>query len=317
MHDDNKPGQKGEQVDPTSVGPNQNDKDDQGDEKKRRRRKRKRRNKDNGCGDDDDKTATTTTSALLKPAPTTIDEQRASECDRTVFVEGIPYDATEQDLRDFFVTHGNLLDIVECRLPVWQDSGRLRGYGHVVFGSLDSHQKAVQELSGKYLRNRFLSIQPARRPRDPTAEEDETGAAAGHGKQLLSEPSKTILLNNLSYEATEQDIQTVLEKFGTIVPGGVRVVRNSVNHKQSKGFAYVEFDDMVAATAVMQNRIVILNRPCRTDYDHGRVRGSFRTATGQLWQKEYGGTNKPTLHSEHQTGAKRQRQSRRQEQTQD
>jgi hypothetical protein len=37
--------------------------------------------------------------------------------------------------------------------------------------------------------------------------------------------------------------------------------------------------------------IQIKGRHCRLDYDHGRVRGSFRTADRKLWQKEYGSNN--------------------------
>ena len=253
-------------------------------EKKKRRRKRKRRKK-NPEEEEDTKESTDVSLAAEGEQPL---DQRAAECDRTVFVEGIPYTATPDDLRGFFEEH-NLRDILDCRLPVWQDTGRLRGYGHVVFASTESQRTAVSELSGKYLQNRYLTIQAARRPRDPST-----------GNAVHSEPSKTILLNNVSYDATEEDIQTVLEQYGKIVNGGVRVVRNSVTH-QSKGFCYVEFEDIAAAKAAVQSRIIILDRPCRTDYDHGRMKGSFRTATGRLWQKEYG---KPSNYG------KRQRQSR-------
>ena len=251
-------------------------------EKKKRKRKRKRRKKNPEDDDDDEDPKDSAIETVEQPL-----DPRVAECDRTVFVEGIPYTATPDDVRGFFAEH-KLHDITDCRLPVWQDTGRLRGYGHVVFASIESQQTAVSELSGRYLQNRYLTIQAARRPRDPSSNE------------VHSEPSKTILLNNLSYDATEEDIQAVLEQYGTIVSGGVRVVRNSVTH-QSKGFCYVEFEDVAAAKAAMQNRIVIIGRPCRMDYDHGRMKGSFRTATGRLWQKEHG---KPSNYG------KRLRQSR-------
>jgi hypothetical protein len=33
----------------------------------------------------------------------------------------------------------------------WQDAGRLRGYGHVMFDSAESRAKAVDELNGMHL----------------------------------------------------------------------------------------------------------------------------------------------------------------------
>jgi nucleolin len=234
-------------------------------DKKRRRRKRNR-NKKNAEDQEGEKVAT--------PQLTSIESERSSQVDRTVFVEGIPYTAKPDDIREFFQQHG-LEDIEDVRLPVWQDTGRLRGFGHVVFTSLTSKDKALA-LSGKYLQNRYLSISAANKPKEQRFE------------ATSSEPSKKIMLKNLSYEATEEDIQAALEKYGRIVEGGVRVVRHSVGERRSKGFAYVEFESIESAKKVMQQKIVIHNRQACCDYDHGRVKGSFRTADGRYWQKEYG-----------------------------
>ena len=207
-------------------------------------------------------------------------KKKAAQVDRTVYVEGIPFAATPDQVRQFFVDAG-LTDLVDLRLPVWQDSGRLRGYGHVVFESENSYRKALTELSGKYLLGRYLTLQPAHKPKDVVAD------AAG---STSSKPSKTIVLHNLSYKATEQDIEpVVVSQFGEVAAGGVRVVRHSGgDQQQSKGFAYVEFQNVEAAVSAVQAGITIKGRPCRIDYDHGRVRGSFRTADRKLWQKEYG-----------------------------
>lgn len=243
--------------------------------KKRRKRKRKRKKID----EDEDSGA----AEELFVVATASDETKSMEVDRTVYVEGIPFTATPDMVKQFFID-GGCKDITDIRLPVWHDSGRLRGYGHVVFESLDSHTRALESLSGKYIQGRYLTIQPAVKPKV---------AATIEVPASTTEPSKTLMLHNLSYMATEEDVQAVMEKFGTIARGGVRVVRHS-GSLQSKGFCYVEFADMQVAVEVMTTTtpIQILGRPCRIDYDHGRVRGSFRTADRKLWQKEYGSTNK-------------------------
>jgi nucleolin len=254
--------------------------------KKRRKRKRKRKK---GDDDDDDDKAATDTAAAGEPvvAASTIatDATKAQEVDRTVYVEGIPFTATPSMVQQFFID-GGCRDVTDLRLPVWHDSGRLRGYGHVVFASPEGRAHALASLSGKYLQGRYLTLQPAVPPKVVAIEPVET---------ITSEPSKTIALHNLSYAATEDDVAAVLEKFGTIAPGGVRIVRHSGSH-QSKGFGYVEFTHVDTAVAVLTattttNPVTVLGRPCRIDYDHGRMKGSFRTADRKLWQKEYGTNN--------------------------
>lgn len=235
-------------------------------EKKKRNRKRKRKRK--GVEPQADETKE-------KGGSGTVEEERMSQVERTIYVAGFPFDATPDEIRGFFQENG-CGDIEDLRLPVWQDTGRLRGFGHVVFTSVASKDKAVNEVSGKYLKNRYLNISAAKKPRDPT------------DHQQSSEPSKTILLQNLSYEANEEDITAVFEKFGEIPSGGVRVVRRSDGDRSSKGFAYVEFVDINSARRAVKERVVIKNRACRMDFDHGRVKGSFRGASGRFWSTEYG-----------------------------
>jgi nucleolin len=63
---------------------------------------------------------------------------------RTVYVEGLPFDASEEDVQAFFRDVGPVRSL---RLPRWHDSGRLRGYGHVEFGDVEAAARAL-ELNG-------------------------------------------------------------------------------------------------------------------------------------------------------------------------
>ena len=57
-----------------------------------------------------------------------------------VFVSGIPYEANEAQLREFFNQgeNKNLSDeIKDVKLPLYQDSGKCRGFAHVEFSNLD------------------------------------------------------------------------------------------------------------------------------------------------------------------------------------
>ena len=82
-----------------------------------------------------------------------------------------------------------------------------------------------------------------------------------------------------------------MEQFGSIVEGGVRLARNYQNN-HSKGFAYIEYEDLESAKKAMKrhetkNPLYILKRACFMDYDEGRVKGSFRTTTGRQWSRDH------------------------------
>ena len=66
--------------------------------------------------------------------------------DKTVYIEGLPYDSTDADVTLFFETCGEIKSI---RLPKWHDSDRLRGYGHVQFSTIESVKMALS-LDGEF-----------------------------------------------------------------------------------------------------------------------------------------------------------------------
>lgn len=199
----------------------------------------------------------------------------------TVYVEGIPFDATPDQVKEFFASNG-VEDVVELRLPTWQDSGRLRGYGHVLFDSETSYEKALK-LSGKYMQKRYLTIQAANTPR-----------GGGSRERANADPPpkdcKTLFVHNLPYGATENEVSNVFEQYGDIAEGGVRIARNSVT-RQSKGFAYIDFETTKDAQKVMKacvkRALLVGGRSVRLDYDTGRMKGSFRGDSGRLWTKDH------------------------------
>ncbi len=64
---------------------------------------------------------------------------------QTVYIEGLPFTATDEDVQRAFAPCGKILSL---RLPKWHDSGRLRGYGHIEFETVESANKAF-ELDGE------------------------------------------------------------------------------------------------------------------------------------------------------------------------
>lgn len=129
---------------------------DDGDEPKKRKRKRKRKNKA--------ATLETNNTAAVSSQETSNSGDATSN---TVFIEGLPFTSTQSDISYFFEQHG-CSDIIEMRLPTWQDSGRLRGFGHIVFGTSETKRKALEEVNGKELGGRYITVQEAKAPKAGT-----------------------------------------------------------------------------------------------------------------------------------------------------
>lgn len=242
------------------------------------KRKRKRKRKKNSHGDDTSKEKDTPVSVNEKAGN---DSNAANEVlARTVYVEGISFDSNEEELRSFF-EENDVSDIVEMRLPTWQDTGRLRGFGHIVFKSEDSSVKALA-LDGSYPNNRkrYLTIRKAKPPKVVQSYYREQ-----------PDGCRRIFIKNLPYECTEEDVSLALVDCGKIIEGGVRLVQNSVT-KQFKGFAYVEFKNAEGAAAAVKKAakpfgLCVQGRPLFVDYDENKMKGSYRTSAGKLWTKEH------------------------------
>mmetsp|Transcript_9535 Transcript_9535/g.14733 ORF Transcript_9535/g.14733 Transcript_9535/m.14733 type:complete len:308 (+) Transcript_9535:54-977(+) len=232
--------------------------------KRKRKRKRKKKNVEE-----------TDASAFEK-------DEKLNSIEHTIYVEGIPFDCTEEDVKDFFISNG-CPDILEMRMSRWQDTGRLRGFGHVVFDEVSSAKKAISDLNGKNLGKRYLNIQAPKQPRK------SYGDAVTPREQ--PEGCSVCFVKNLPYDATEDDIHEAFQICGRIIEGGVRVARN-FSTRQSKGFGYVEFKNPEGALSAVQRSaksggLRVLGRPVFVDYDEGRMRGSFKTQDGRLWSKEH------------------------------
>ncbi len=176
----------------------------------------------------------------------------------------------------------------------WQDSGRLRGYGHIVFDSTKSRAKALSDLNGLNLKRRYLTIQEAK-PQGRGGGGGSGGRQSFNNSGPRAQPDncRTVFVKNLPYNnITEDDLQLVFRSCGKIVDGGVRLARN-YQTKQLKGFGYIEFKNPEGAYAAVQRAskadgIKVGGRMCYVDYEESSMKGSFRTSEGKLWQKQHG-----------------------------
>ncbi|HET8709067.1 MAG TPA: RNA-binding protein [Candidatus Saccharimonadales bacterium] len=86
-----------------------------------------------------------------------------------LFVGSLAYSATDDDLQQFFAQAGN---VVSAKVIMDRDSGRSKGFGFVEMGSDEEAKAAIDQLDGKELNGRAISVNEARpRPERPERSE--------------------------------------------------------------------------------------------------------------------------------------------------
>ncbi len=76
-----------------------------------------------------------------------------------LYVGGLSFDTTEDGLRTFFEQAGT---VESARVITDRDSGRSRGFGFVEMATDDEAHKAIEDLNGKMLDGRTLTVSEAR-----------------------------------------------------------------------------------------------------------------------------------------------------------
>ena len=90
-----------------------------------------------------------------------------------IYVGGLPYAATEQQLSDLFAQHGA---VESARVITDKFTGQSRGFGFVEMSSDEEAQKAIAALNGTQMDGRTLTVNEAK-PMEPRS----GGGAGGRG----------------------------------------------------------------------------------------------------------------------------------------
>ena len=90
-----------------------------------------------------------------------------------IFVGGLNWDATDDDLRETFGECGAITDAV---IVNDRDTGRSRGFGFVTYSSDEEAKAAVEKFDGQDFMGRKLTVNEARQ-----REERGDGGGGGYG----------------------------------------------------------------------------------------------------------------------------------------
>lgn len=169
------------------------------------------------------------------------------EHEYSVFVGQIPFEATEDDVRELFNQIGKVVDV---DLPKYEGS-KNRGFGHVKFSKKKDVSKALKKEGDLELKGRTLVIKEAKpiQERKSIAERSKT-------------KSNTMFIGNLPYSATEDDIRRICVKYGNV---------QDIRHLSQNGVAFVVFNTVDECTKAIDSLsgMRLQGRSLRTDYDSG------------------------------------------------
>jgi RNA recognition motif-containing protein len=89
-----------------------------------------------------------------------------------IYVGNLSYDVTEEELRQLFMPLGQVasVSIIKDR-----SSGQSKGFGFVEMPSVSEGQAAISALNGKALKDRTLTVNPAK----PPSSDDRGGSYGG------------------------------------------------------------------------------------------------------------------------------------------
>ncbi|XP_071293954.1 nucleolin [Agelaius tricolor] len=163
---------------------------------------------------------------------------------RTLFLKNLPYRITEDDIREVFE------NAVEVRIVMNKD-GSSKGMAYIEFKTEAEANKALEEKQGTEIEGRAVVI-------DFTGEKSQQEHQKGE--------SKTLIVNNLSYAATEETLQEVFKKASSI-----KVPQN--NQGRPKGYAYVDF-------ATTEDAREAFNSYNNTEIEGRTIRLEFSTQKG-------------------------------------
>ena len=92
-----------------------------------------------------------------------------------LFVGGLPFATTEDELRDVFAAHGAVASAIVVKD---RDTGRSKGFGFVEFENDDEGKAAEKALNGSDLGGRSITVNEAR-PREERPRRDYNNDRGG------------------------------------------------------------------------------------------------------------------------------------------
>ncbi|EGV63083.1 hypothetical protein CANTEDRAFT_106956, partial [Yamadazyma tenuis ATCC 10573] len=180
----------------------------------------------------------------------------------TLFVGRLSWNIDDDWLKREFEPSGG---VISARVIMERATGKSRGYGYVDFESKADAEKALQDFQGKEIDGRPINL-------DLSTSKPQTPAKNDRAKKfgdVVSAPSDTLFIGNLSFNATRDKLFEAFGQYGEVISCRIPTHPDT---QQPKGFGYVQYGSIEEAKAALEalNGEYIEGRPCRLDYSTPR-----------------------------------------------
>src|SRR3954469_16862843 len=99
-----------------------------------------------------------------------------------LYVGNLPFDITEDDLRNMLAQHG---PVNEINVIMDRETGRARGFAFVTMNTQEGANAAIEKLNGKDWQGRALTVNEAR-PREERPSRGGSGGGGGYSGKSYS-----------------------------------------------------------------------------------------------------------------------------------
>jgi nucleolin len=189
-----------------------------------------------------------------------------------VIVAGLPFAATENDIRNHFKA---CKDIVNVKIMIRHD-GNPSGKAFVKFSNDEAMNKAIS-LNNSQVNGRTISVEQTRPREQSQPRNDRFGGNQQGGAQNGGQESTNVIVRNLSFSVDENKLRSHFSACGNIK--GVRIMMNEEG--RSKGFGFVDFYNTESAKSAINKAGEKLDgRPINVEYSLPRAPGGFQGKPG-------------------------------------
>ncbi|KAF9419880.1 hypothetical protein HW555_003713 [Spodoptera exigua] len=157
---------------------------------------------------------------------------------RKLFVGGLSWETSQENLQRYFSRYG---DVIDCVVMKNSESGRSRGFGFVTFAE-PAVVNVVLQNGPHQLDGRTIDPKPCN-PR--TLQKPKRGG--GYPK---------VFLGGLPSNVTETDLRVFFGRYGKVMEV---VIMYDQEKKKSRGFGFLSFEDEISVERVTQEHFINLN----------------------------------------------------------
>ncbi|CAO2826154.1 unnamed protein product [Amaranthus hypochondriacus] len=214
--------------------------------KKKKAKKNKKKKKKKSKSDKQENQAELPNEVLPQQIVAETSECNKDDC-KKVYVGGMPYSSTEDDIWNYFDYCGTITDIDCMKFP---ESGKFRGIAIISFKTEEAAKKALA-LDGSDMDGLYLKIQPYKTTRTVKLPDFSPRIIEGYNR---------VYAGNLSWDITENDLRML---FSDCNISSIRFGEDKETG-EFKGYAHVDFSDKSSLTKALQlDQKLVCGRPVK------------------------------------------------------